>query len=450
MFSQFKVRIPRPGRLDSFFLLVLVLNALAWLAERLAGWRVPGWELLKFSAYVAAFFLVLKLIRISIRTVLWRVRNRMIVLFLFIGLVPLLLVAGLIGLTGYVLSGQVAVYMATSELDRRVAQLRDAAAGLVWGLRAAEPSGRAGLTTTYLERAAQNWPGLQAVAWDLGRTAVFPPGASLETPQARLRDFRGIVRKEGRFYLLVDVSASSVPAPGEAAGKESVTVPRPAPPTAGDSGSRPGHKSRQPEVILLAPLSESYLAGLAPGLGRISFIVLSRDTAPLSVTGGSQKQGSPVRLNVGGESYTLDSTAMSTTESRTPLPPPANRFDYEIIWGAPPFRVEPWGDADRGAVSLRIQTRPAAVFRLLFGERMDLAYGVLVGFYVLETLFLMVELASLVIGVSITRTLTRSVHQLYEGTQKVNRGDFSHRIQPGGHDQLAELSRSFNVMTESI
>lgn len=32
----------------------------------------------------------------------------------------------------------------------------------------------------------------------------------------------------------------------------------------------------------------------------------------------------------------------------------------------------------------------------------------------------------------------------------MNRGNFSHRISAGGNDQLAELSRSFNSMTESI
>jgi phosphoserine phosphatase RsbU/P len=39
---------------------------------------------------------------------------------------------------------------------------------------------------------------------------------------------------------------------------------------------------------------------------------------------------------------------------------------------------------------------------------------------------------------------------LYEGTQRVVRGDFSHLIQVNGRDQIAELSTSFNTMTQNL
>jgi len=65
-------------------------------------------------------------------------------------------------------------------------------------------------------------------------------------------------------------------------------------------------------------------------------------------------------------------------------------------------------------------------------------------------LFLIFELISLVIGVSMTRTITAAVHGLYEGTDRVMRGEFAHRIEVSGNDQLAELSRSFNRMTENL
>jgi len=68
----------------------------------------------------------------------------------------------------------------------------------------------------------------------------------------------------------------------------------------------------------------------------------------------------------------------------------------------------------------------------------------------LAGLFVVVELAAFVIGVRLTRSMTGAVHRLYQGTQKAIEGDFSHRIQVRGHDQLAELCHSFNRMTESI
>jgi len=175
------------------------------------------------------------------------------------------------------------------------------------------------------------------------------------------------------------------------------------------------------EAMLLQPLTEGYLSDLTPGLGRTSLFATARNAVPLS-------------------------------EFRAGLPEPANRFDYEVIWGTLPLPIEDWSERDKDArrVHLRIQTRPSAVFRRLFGQRAEVAQGVTYGFLGLGTLFLIVELISLVTGISITRTVTRRVHELYEGTQKVNQGIFSHRIGASGHDQLAELAQSFNSMTESI
>jgi sigma-B regulation protein RsbU (phosphoserine phosphatase) len=46
--------------------------------------------------------------------------------------------------------------------------------------------------------------------------------------------------------------------------------------------------------------------------------------------------------------------------------------------------------------------------------------------------------------------MTGAVHELYEGTERVTAGDFSHRISVKGNDQLAELAASFNSMTENL
>ena len=44
----------------------------------------------------------------------------------------------------------------------------------------------------------------------------------------------------------------------------------------------------------------------------------------------------------------------------------------------------------------------------------------------------------------------RQVHELYEGTQHVKKYDFSYRVPVKGTDQLAELTTSFNTMTENL
>ncbi|MBI3667412.1 MAG: SpoIIE family protein phosphatase [Acidobacteria bacterium] len=448
MFPLFKVRIPRLGRLDSILVLLLILSALAWLAERLAGWSVPGRGVLQFLAYIAAFLLAFKLLRLWIRTLLWRVRNRMILLFLFVGLVPLILVTALVGLAGYILTGQVAVYIATSELDRRAGRLQGTAAALVWSLRAAPAARRAELVNSYLTSAAENWPGLQARVLDSGRTTVFPPGAGLEPPYPPGRELRGIVRLGRSFYLVAHASSPSATSAVKPAA-ESVTAPRPK--EAEKPGAASAQKQDQLQVILLQPLNDSYLAQLAPGLGRISFVTYRHRGAAESESETAGRTGPGPTLRVNEDVFTPEPGASPEAASRTPLPAPAYRFDYAVTWLTLPFPLERWREDDRETyASVQIQTRPSAVFRILFGQSVEVVQGVVIFMIAVGTLFLVVELLSLVIGVSITRTLTRSVHQLYQGTQWVNKGDFSHRIEVSGNDQLAELSRSFNVMTESI
>jgi sigma-B regulation protein RsbU (phosphoserine phosphatase) len=71
-------------------------------------------------------------------------------------------------------------------------------------------------------------------------------------------------------------------------------------------------------------------------------------------------------------------------------------------------------------------------------------------FLVIITLFLIVEILSLRAGVKLSRSMTGAVHELYQGTQHIKEADFSYRIPVKGDDQLAELSASFNTMTENL
>ena len=59
-------------------------------------------------------------------------------------------------------------------------------------------------------------------------------------------------------------------------------------------------------------------------------------------------------------------------------------------------------------------------------------------------MFLIIEAVALVMGLALARSITSSVHELFMGTERVRQGDFTHRIAVRSRDQLGELADSFN------
>jgi sigma-B regulation protein RsbU (phosphoserine phosphatase) len=76
--------------------------------------------------------------------------------------------------------------------------------------------------------------------------------------------------------------------------------------------------------------------------------------------------------------------------------------------------------------------------------------GLLLVLFVIGALFLIIEVMALVAGFALAKSLTGSVHQLFTGTERVRQGDFTHKIAVNTEDQLGELAGSFNSMTASI
>jgi sigma-B regulation protein RsbU (phosphoserine phosphatase) len=128
-------------------------------------------------------------------------------------------------------------------------------------------------------------------------------------------------------------------------------------------------------------------------------------------------------------------------------------FDQNVLWWTRiPLAI--WDKPKEAAgISLGVSTRMSSLVALILsrkGEVQDITQTITFAFYSLIILFVTVELTALIIGISITRTMTNAVHNLYEGTLRVQLGDFSHRILVHGKDQVAALSDSFNSMTTKI
>ena len=330
-----------------------------------------------------------------LRRFIWNLRNRLVVAFLFIAVIPLLLIVGLAGYAAKEAAGQFAVYLVHSELDRRIALLNVSAESV---LRAGDGA---------LERAVdrigvvnqERFPGLRITARAGSRVISFPQDSEPIEATAARGNGSGLVVRDGFLF----------------------------------GWARAVNTER--EVTLLAPLNRKFFADLAPGLSEVSVLHFEDPSS-----------AQPFRRRP--ISFYPMSSREEEDDAVQAVPPAINRFDFELLWGTR-VPIYFWENlAQEDTALLGVHSRMSAVGRTLFSQRTE--SGLMPFMYTLAILLVVVEFISIFIGVSITTTITAAVQDLYEGTQRVMKGDFSHRIRVRGGEQVAALSRSFNRMTENV
>src|SRR5579864_3996592 len=124
-----KLRLPPRSRLARFALLCLAIDALLYLVQRLeihfhgSGAEALGiWvALLTFTNAVLFSILALRWFR---NVALWRLRNRLLVTYVFIGVIPVILIAIMAIFAGYLFAGQFAALLARNEMDSEINALQ--------------------------------------------------------------------------------------------------------------------------------------------------------------------------------------------------------------------------------------------------------------------------------------------------------------------------------------
>jgi sigma-B regulation protein RsbU (phosphoserine phosphatase) len=367
----------RKSPLATVFLGLLIL----WVLLSALGIARAFTTLIAVAELAIGAILLFRLCRYLVRQSIWRLRNRLILNYILIGVIPVILILVFILVGGYIVAGQIAVFLVTSELDRHTQGLNEPAQILSWTTQESRPRILNGMAPFV----RNHFPHVQMLvhAEDEFR---YPADAPIKTPPLGWDSTSGLVVKDGRYYSWAHVSRNST------------------------------------EVVMLEPVTNRMLSELVPNLAAVQ--LYERDA----------------RLTAHPESE----------DEAVHIPPQRNSLDREVYWAA---RVEV-ADWDRpGRMTQRVlivTTRYFALLNVIFGDKFVDGQA---GLWVLGgvgVLFLIVEMMSLITGISLTRTITGAVHNLYEGTRKVTAGDFSHRIEVNGRDQLADLGRSFNSMTENL
>src|SRR5216683_2425398 len=212
-FSQFRdvrrrvMRILRPatkwGRVTVW---LGILSLLLWTAT-LFGAKLGSWA--AFTTLVFAFFALILGFRFGFRPLLWRLRNRLIVTYLFIGVMPILLLLGMGGLAGYLFAGQFATYVATSDFSSELLHLQAANDALAAQLIPLENTGKlseqiAGELTRasderFPRRTVTVWRGDKGFVLSTGGTLL--PSRPAKLPGFISGDFTGFVVDQDELHL---------------------------------------------------------------------------------------------------------------------------------------------------------------------------------------------------------------------------------------------------------
>ena len=374
---------------------------------------------------------------------LWRLRNRLIVTYVFVGVIPVLLLMAMTSIAFYLFAGQFANFVVTSDLNTELKTLETTNVTVCHSL--ASRVRRADISSFSLLddlRSSNRTSTPQEVcAWYRGKpvpVSATPVACSTQVPEFLPEHFRELVTDHGTLHLRTGTTLE-------------VT----------------GGKLR---VLATEPLDQALLNRVSGGLGKITLYALAR--APASGTPDpTKKTGLEGESRSGPSQSPAPSTGISEQPQKTitdndhnyvvadnlrpllaagNLPEGSNRLDNEINFGSP-LSVLNWEDGTREYRALmRVQTRPSLLYGRLFaalGEFATLAEGALISIFVLFTLIVLV---ALYVGSRLTRTMTLSVANLYRATQHLNRGEFGYRIEVRERDQLAALQTSFNSMATSL
>src|SRR5262249_39573302 len=122
----------RRTRLETACLVLFLIVFVNQIAFIFFSKTVPFSGLFNFIFIVLVVILATIYLRHLIRRLLWRLRNRLIITYIFIGIVPIVLLLVMLGIAMYIFMGQVATYLVSSELKQRNELVRDCAYGLAW------------------------------------------------------------------------------------------------------------------------------------------------------------------------------------------------------------------------------------------------------------------------------------------------------------------------------
>ncbi len=401
------------------FGVVVVTGILGW--SWLDWLQVPA----TIGFVVLTAYYVFRFARRVLRKLLWRIRRKLILSYIFIGFIPILLLVVLSLLGFFIFMGQTTSEMFSSSLDGYLLRTKNQSEKL---LHLTEFLGNdEGIDRWFTELKPEDKVWLsEAEIWLSvdGKAEVLQGDVSYDLPEWALRkDFSGLVIRDANPFLAAT------------------------------------HTD--------------------PDKKRVMQIFVPVDSRLLDLMSGHVDADIRyLRFSDDGAKNEFNQTIRSSTNQ--PIWP--TWWDFPIWWLSFPDQVD-WKtgekvtvldddqesnhaffkDTETGALELDappsskgsmgafvVSTHFSRVYRHIFSRSSTLqkfVYGLML---TVAIFFLIIELVSVFSGFLLAKSITASVHNLFEGTERIKKGDFNYKIKVESPDQLGDLAHSFNSMTDSV
>lgn len=401
----------------------VALRLLIWILQRLVetGPAVDSLrKMASLGAAVGASMIAWRLSAVLRQRLLWRVRRKLVLSYVFIGLVPVLLIVAFFLILGALTMLSFSSFLVTEKLADLQAQARVYAETTAVELQQArDAEAIADLVARKLGAGTRTYPGMSMALIPIGDRATF----------------RGL----------------------QAGAWAHGTAPKALPPWLPTSESS----------ALVIPVTEE--AGIRHGARLIVRAVAWTGTSertrgavvvdlPLDAAAAELIRSQtgislgPATSVVAGEPDRCADRATLTLPREEASAAPDGPLT--LAW-VNVLDVQDWETADPCKVGLHIAPNLPEVYQHITGAQAvggSVSFGnlMLVILMVIGALFLIIQGVAFVMGVSLARSITGAIHELFEGTQRVQREEFSHRVHVPTRDQFGALALSFNQMTERV
>jgi phosphoserine phosphatase RsbU/P len=327
--------------------------------------------------------------RYLVRRLLWRIRSKLIVSYLFIAVVPVVLLLLLFGLAAMLFSGLVASHIVTSDIQGKAQVLQATARSALLS------AGRAGgAEVDALVAPARNVHPEVAFTVVRGGRVVATHGAAPQTLPAWVQSpgFAGLVKEDdGEDLRAIWMEGSDF-------------------------------------VLIAVPLDDRLFEDLHERMG-VQFL------------GAGGKVDRP-----GGRGLHID------IDRKPSSPPPgaaATPAGTGMTFLATTERRR-WSDGELELDPITFRFNPYELGRRLSPSQLNMADILVKALAAVAGVFLVMYAVALLVGLILARSITKGIHELSTGTERLRQGDFSHPIRVYSRDQLGDLAESFNVMAESV